>query len=298
MRNLRTLVIVTGCVLTATASARAWHDPGHAKATSTAVAACRAKLPGFFGAGAATIAHCALDPDAFTRPIAPPELHSAEAPEHYFDIELLQGTDVPPDRYAFIALCAAKQIPPPKIGLLPYAVAEWTQRLTVTFAEHRKWPNDPHIRAKCLVYAGLLAHYAQDLCQPLHTTIHYDGRAQADGSSPRSGIHLKVDALLHKPSIDVNELAALKPDRFEDLHAAVLAEFGRSHALVERVYELEQQLPEMAAPLAPAGEVERFAAERLTAAATFTASLYLSAWENSKSIVLPEWHQRPPTASK
>jgi len=158
MRNLRTLVIVTGCVLTATASARAWHDPGHAKATSTAVAACRAKLPGFFGAGAATIAHCALDPDAFTRPIAPPELHSAEAPEHYFDIELLQGTDVPPDRYAFIALCAAKQIPPPKIGLLPYAVAEWTQRLTVTFAEHRKWPNDPHIRAKCLVYAGLLAH--------------------------------------------------------------------------------------------------------------------------------------------
>jgi hypothetical protein len=288
----KTLAAALAAVLVWSADAAAWHGKGHDLATRVSLAALRKRMPAFFTAGVETIAHCSLDGDAFTRPIAPPELNEQEAPEQYFDMELLGGEPVPPSRYAFIEFCAQKGLKPNKVGLLPYAVVEWTQRLTVAFAEHRRWPEDPHISAKCLVYAGLLAHYAQDLCQPLHLTIHWDGRAKEDGSSPRSGIHNKVDALLGKLRVNPQEVAAsLRVEPMEGLLPAVLAEIDRGRALVDRVYELERQLPAMEEPLAAEGKVADFAAERLRAAARFLASLYLTAWTNSRKIELPPWHR-------
>jgi hypothetical protein len=91
---------------------------------------------------------------------------------------------------------------------LPYAIAEWTERLSIAFAEHRKYPANPYIQNKCLVYAGFLAHYAQDLCMPLHTTIHHDGRANPDGSTPKTGIHPRVDSLVEKLDMQPAQLAA------------------------------------------------------------------------------------------
>jgi hypothetical protein len=282
-------------VALAAAPAEAWHGKGHHLATMLAVQTGKDKMPEFFVRGAGTIAHCSLDPDMFTRPIAPAALHAAEGPEHFFDMEMLGGAEAPASRYDFIALCAGKSIRPEKVGMLPYAVTEWTQKLTVAFAEQRAYPDDPAIRAKCLTYAGLLSHYAEDLCQPLHVTIHYDGRAKADGSSPRSGIHAKVDALLGKLKVD--EAAVLrdaKPAPVEgDLLTAVLAEIGRSHALVERVYEMEKDLPAMDAPLPADGPAARFAADRLTAAVRFTASLHQTAWRDSATVKLPTWYRRP-----
>ena len=161
-------------------AALAWHGKGHDRAARMAVAATAEQMPAFFRKGVGAVA-----PDLFTRPIGPDQLHKATSPEHYFDVEQLGGAKVPPLRYDLIVWCVKKGIHPSKVGLLPYAITEWTQRLSVALAEHRKWPDNPHIRAKALVYAGMLAHYAADLCQPLHTTIHYDGRAKADKSSPR-----------------------------------------------------------------------------------------------------------------
>ena len=86
---IRLAICLSLCV--AAAVGLAWHNPGHQAATPLAVAAAGDKMPAFFIEGAETIAHCSLDPDAFTRPIAPPELHKAEASEQYFDLELLEG---------------------------------------------------------------------------------------------------------------------------------------------------------------------------------------------------------------
>jgi len=286
---------VAAGLLAAAGPATAWHGRGHQAATHLAVEAAGGQLPAFFAAGAATAAHCSLDPDTFTRPIAPEPLHSAEAPEHFFDIELLKDANVPPSRPEFIALCARMGLRPEKVGLLPYAVTEWTQRLTVALAEHRADPNNPHVRAKCLVYAGLLAHYAQDLCQPLHVTIHWDGRARADGSSPRSGIHARLDALPQKlrlPRAVLLRGLAPGPLPAGPLLPAVLAELHRSHALVDRVYELEKNLPAVDAELDANSPAGAFAAERLRAAAAFTASLYLTACRDSAAAKLPAWHKR------
>jgi hypothetical protein len=69
----------------------------------------------------------------------------------------------------------------------------------------------------------------------------------------------------------------------------ILARIRRTHQLVDRVYELDSQVPAIQAPIADKA-VNRFAAGRLRAAAEFTASLYLTAWANSAKIMLPDWH--------
>lgn len=272
----------------------AWHAKGHHRVTRLAVESLSDEVPWFFRGGVATIAHCSIDPDVFTRPIAPEALHRAEAPQHYFDIERLGGMEVPPYRYELLMWCGKKDIYPSNVGLLPYAIVEWTQRLSVAYAEHITWPDNPHIRSKVLVYAGILGHYAGDLCMPLHTTIHYDGRAKPDGSSPKSGIHLKTDDLIGKLSgADKITIDRQSIQPFDDLFGSVLAELTASHALVDRVYELEAEMPAYGEPLKPDGAVARFAAERLKAAARFTARLYLTAWRDAAKIKLPEWHRRP-----
>ncbi|KKL90411.1 hypothetical protein LCGC14_1904960 [marine sediment metagenome] len=289
MRNVKRFCVpALGIVLLAVGVAWGWYGTGHQRATRSACKALPGAMPTFFAAGADTIAHCAADPDLF-RLRANPALRDAEVPTHFFDLELLGGAKPPAKRSAYVALCMDKEINPAKVGYLPYAIVEWTQRLTIAFAEHRKWPGNPRIRAKCLVYAGLLSHYAQDACQPLHTTIHYDGRAKADGSSPRSGVHAKVDALLHKLKATGK---AVKPAAYKDLFAAVIGQIRRSHKLVDRVYELADKLPAPDDPLPADSPVAAFAAERLSAAEQFTASLYLTAWTNSAKVELPDWHKR------
>jgi hypothetical protein len=290
--------VLAGAVAVAAAPARAWHGKGHARATRAAVAALPKELPGFFRRGGEAIAHSSQDPDTFTRPIAPAELHAAESPEHYFDLERLGGAPIPAGRYELLTWCIKKDIPPASVGLLPQAITEWTQRLAVAFAEHRKWPENVHVRRKCLVYAGNLAHYAQDLHQPLHTTIHFDGRARPDGSSPKSGIHLKLDAALAK----LPEGAEVRIDPgqvrpFEALFQGVLGELKASHALVDRVYALERQLPAEQKPLGPDGPVSEFLRQRLKASALLTARLFLTAWRDSARLELPPWHVRPATTT-
>lgn len=301
MRLLRSIAAVAVALAPATV-ATAWHGKGHDLASRAAVAATESQMPAFFAAGVDAIANVSQDNDAFTRPIAPPELHAAEAPEHYFDIELLGGKAVPKDRYEFIEFCCRNGLRPDKVGLLPYAITEWTQRLTVALAEHRRWPNDPAIRAKCLVYAGLLAHYAADACQPLHLTIDWDGRALPDGSSPRTGIHLRVDSLPNGLRIAPRDLAGgLKVAAFDKVMDATLAEFQRTRSHIDRVYQLEPQLPPADGdqPLPP--EVAEFTTERMKAAAAFTACLYLTAWRDSAKLELPPWHRArtmPPAATQ
>ena len=263
-----------------------WND--HGTLTLAAVNALPRDIPAFFRTGGEMVAHCSFDPDA-SKNRGAPYVRGAEYPEHFIDLEFLQGRALPEYRYAYIPLCAELGVKPEKVGFVPYAVAEWTERLAVAFAEHRKWPDNPHVQHKCLVYAGFLAHYAEDLCQPLHLTIHYNGRAKPDGSSPRSGIHQKVDALIHNLAFEPDGLARgqeIVP--LKELMPGILREIEKGHALVDRVYELEDRLPSERGEK-PASEVVDFATERAREAVRFTAALYLTAWERSTQIELPGW---------
>ncbi|HEY0076721.1 MAG TPA: hypothetical protein VGB77_21740, partial [Abditibacteriaceae bacterium] len=196
-------LIIAGLLLSFVLPAQAWWPKGHSLLSHAAILALPASrganegVPDFFRAGWQTIAHTTQDPDVWKNRDAP-HLSDRESSDHYFDWEAFGDLKLPDKRSAYMALCLKNNLDPEEIGTLPYSLMESTEKLTLAFAEHRKWPQNPHIRLKCLVYAGQLAHYAQDLQMPLHVTIHHDGRAKADGKSPRSGIHTRLDSLIEK----------------------------------------------------------------------------------------------------
>jgi hypothetical protein len=284
-------------LLVGSPQAWAWNGPDHAMATQVAVSGLPDTVPAFVREGGGLMAHCSKDPDLFKKPVGGDDLTQTETPEHYIDLERLGGDEPPATRFDMLAWALHHNMTPAQIGLCPYAIIEWTERLTVAFAEHRRWPDDPDVRTKALVYAGLLAHYAEDICQPLHTTVDFNGRARPDGSSPQTGIHLKVDDLLHKlpPNLHVRlDPATIKP--FGDLRRGVWATVRSSHALVERVYALERDLPGYGQPIVADSAVGEFAKERLQASAGFTAQLILTAWVDSAQVRMPKWHERPASA--
>ena len=285
--EVKSIVAAAAAALLLGTPARGWWGDGHGILTRAAFKALPEGVPAFFCQGGEVAANVVFDADLFKNR-GVPRAYNAEHPEHYFDVELLQGRQPPSTRYAFLEMCAGAGLDPSSVGLAPYAVAEWTERLMVAFAEHRRWPQNEAIQSKCLVYAGFVAHYAEDLCQPLHVTVHYDGRVQADGGSPHSGIHKRVDALVEKLEFKPEDLArGLEITAADSLMPAILETIDQSHALVDLVYKLEGELGDAWTP-----QVREFAWERARAAARFTAVLYLSAWEKSAAVKLPDWLER------
>ncbi len=272
--------------------AQAWHDDGHFVIAFESVVRLPDDVPSFFRAGAPTVGHMSIDPDV-ARHESAPQLRAAEAPEHYIDLELLEGAPLPATRYEYIALCNELDVNPKYAGMLPYAIIEWTQRLTLAFAEHRQWPDDPAIRSKCLIYAGMLSHYSADLCMPLHTTIHYDGMADENNKSPHTGIHAKVDALLGKwPDAQWATLRTPDPVAVGNTWTFILGELARSHDRVPLVYQLESQLPEVDQPIGQSVDLQVFIFESAHRATSVTSQLFYTAWQNSAKIKLDPAHDR------
>lgn len=291
---MKKVVLVLGMTLLLIGNtSRAWWSGGHGILTRAAVKAAPDEIPEFFRTGGGMIAHCAFDPDV-SKNRGTPVVRSSEHSEHYIDLELLKGRSLPKSRYEFIQLCAELGTRPEKVGFVPYAVAEWTERLAVAFAEHRKWPDNVYIQNKCLVYAGFLAHYAQDMCQPLHLTVDYNGRRRPDGTVLHKGIHEKVDALVEFLDMESADLAeAQEISAFDNLMIDISKLVENGHSLVDSVYDLADSLPNprnkewTAVP-----EVIEFAHERARESVRFTASLYLTAWRISKAVELPSWLNR------
>ena len=270
-----------------------WWSNGHGILTRAAVKALPDEIPEFFRAGERFVAHCAFDPD-ISKNRGAPHVSGSEHAEHYLDLELLQGRSLPKSRYEFTQLCADLGIRPEKVGFVPYALAEWTERLAIAFAEHRKWPDNSFIHNKCLVYAGFIAHYAQDMCQPLHLTIHFDGRREPDGTVLHKGIHEKVDALIEFLEMEPTDLA--RDHRIESLDSLmeeILKAFEAGHAMIDQVYELADSLPFVGSTdWTPVPAVIDFANGRARESVRFTASLYLTAWKLSEKIKLEGWLDR------
>jgi hypothetical protein len=273
-----------------------WHTSGHVKVARAAAAAQPADVPAFFRAGADTIGQAAVDPDMM-KDSATPRLRTVEYPEHYIDWEVVDRISLPDDRHAFMAYLAERKVTPRDAGFVPYAIVEGVERLTIAFAEHRRWPDDPRIQQKILLYAGLLSHYASDLQQPLHTTIDHDGRALPDGTSPQTGIHTIVDGLFDTIPLDLEGWTPKIPiQAYEDHWLAIKAELGSSHALVDEVYRLE---PLMRANVdrgdaPPAPELVAFTTQRFEVTGLWLANLFYTAWQRSAAIQLPPWHHRDP----
>jgi hypothetical protein len=276
------------------APAHAWLTQGHSIIAAGAVKSLPTEVPKWFRNGVPQIAHDAQDPD-IQKSKDLKFMNEAESPQHYLDTELLQGRPLPVSRKDFYKVCAELNLDPSNVGELPYSIAEYTQRLTMTFAEARRYPKNPYIRTKALVIAGVLAHYGGDACMPLHVTNDHDGRAKADGSSPFTGIHLRVDSLIERLDMKPKDLAKGQNIQvFPDLFPAIEAEMKKSAGKVDLAYQLESQLPpkKKEDPWTASPQIQDFTTERAREATNFVASLFLTAWRDSAKIKMPEWYVR------
>ncbi len=283
-------LLAAGLLLAGAQGASAWHAEGHRQIAQGALDILPPELPEYFRSGGATLAPLALEPDLW-KTDATPVLRAGESPEHYLDSERLRLGRRTPERSAHLAALGKEGLTLTEVGALPWAIAEWTDRLALAFAQHRRHPRDGTFKVKTLIYGGILAHYSGDLVQPLHTTIHHDGWELPDGSSPKSGIHHRVDDLLGIARFDRHAArAGLEPSAYAELDAAIDTELAASHERLDALYSsMEPLLLESRTTTALPQELEAFTCERYRAGVRFLASLYLTAWQRSASLELPEW---------
>jgi hypothetical protein len=256
---------------------RAWWVKGHEAVAEAACAALPDELPPFFRAAGKHLAHYSGDPDRWKNRAAI-HLSAAEGPDHFLDLENYHGKDLPRDRYKAIALLIELKERPEKTGMLPYAIMENYDRLSCAFYDYRQDPKSDAVKAKSLVYAGILAHLTGDCAMPLHTTSAYDGRVGADGKTVQRGIHAKIDAFPERFGLTAEEMARdQKPRQIDNVWDHVLKTIRESHKHVDRCYELDRA----GAFDKPTDESRKFILERCRVGAQFTMDLWYTAWLRS-----------------
>jgi hypothetical protein len=261
-------------------AARAWWVKGHETITEAAAVGLPDEVPAFFRAAGRSLAHFAGDPDRWKNREAR-TLRLAVSPEHFIDLEDLEGNDPPPDRFQALALMHKLQKAPDKVGLLPYAIIEGYERLAVAFYDYRKEPANPAVPMKCLVYAGNLAHYTTDAAMPLHTTRDYDGRKGPDGTITQKGIHAKLDGFPEKFQFTPEEVArGLDARAVEDPWAYTLKFIKESYTYIDKAYELDAA----GGFDTPTEESRAFVMARCRAGAQFTMDLWYTAWLKSAKL--------------
>ncbi len=291
MRAIRVLLWCLAATALAADPAGAWWAEGHARIDGAAALVLPEDMPEFFRRGADRITSYSMDPDLWRAPELP-ALRSAEGGNHFLDLELLKGRELPPTRREYHALCRELEVDPFLVGTLSYSIQEWHDRLAFAFREHRARPDDEAVRAEVLYIAGVLSHYTGDASQPLHCTVHYDGRAGADGSSPKTGVHAQMDALPGRLRLEPAVIAeGLKIKAPEDVFAFAVTAIRESNRRVDLVYRLEDELPPAEGPLegGPDERVVELGRNCCAAGAELTATVWYSAWLKSADISLPAW---------
>ncbi|MGL4423033.1 MAG: hypothetical protein ACRCZF_20385 [Gemmataceae bacterium] len=281
MRMWRVLGAAVFLLALVASLAPAWWVKGHENITAAAAARLPDELPAFFRNGGKHLAHFAGDPDRWKNRDAP-FLRRSEEGNHYLDLEDLEGKTLPAtNRFEGMALMQSLKKEPYKVGFLPYAIQEGTERLALAFYDHRKDPENESIRMKVLVYAGTLAHYTTDAAMPLHTTRDFDGRIQPDGTVIQKGIHAKLDGFPEKFKLSVEEICrGLEAQPVDDVWAHVQKFLAASHAQIPKCYELDAAK----AFEEPTDESRAFVLGRCRMGAQLTLDIWVAAWNKSAKL--------------
>jgi hypothetical protein len=266
--------------------ATGWWSGGHETIAEAAAARLPDDVPEFFRRGGKHLAHFSVDPDRWkNREMA--FLRRMEEGNHFLDTEDLDGKQLAATHRfdAMKMIYGELKKEPNRVGMLPYAIVEYYEKLTVAFYDYRKDPNNPAIPMKCLVHGGTLAHYTGDAAMPLHSTRDYDGRPQPDGTVKQKGIHAKLDGFPEKNGIRPEEVArGLEAKKIDDVWAYTLKFIDESHTHVARCYELDAA----GAFDRPNDESRAFVLARVRAGAQFTLDLWYTAWVRSEKLP-PHW---------
>ncbi|MBX7104915.1 MAG: hypothetical protein K1X57_12590 [Gemmataceae bacterium] len=265
----------------AVGAARAWWVIGHETITEAAALILPDDVPAFYRAAGKSLAHCAGDPDRWKNKEAV-FLKSTIAPEHFLDMEDLDGNEPPRNRFVAYALLNKLNRDPEKVGSLPWAIMEGYEKLMCAFYDYRQEPGNPAVAMKAVVYGGNLAHYTTDACMPLHTTRDYDGRKGPDGKMKQKGIHAKVDAFPELNKFAPEEVCrGLQAKAIEgDVFDHVIKFIKESHTHIDECYRLDAA----GAIANPTDASRKFIMARCRAGAQLTVDIWYTAWLRSEKL--------------
>src|SRR5947207_11167019 len=120
---MRRLFLLAGSVLAlalfGVGVAPAWWVKGHETLTEAAATVLPDDVPAFFRAAGRSLAHCAGDPDRWKNREAK-FLKPVVSPEHFLDLEDLDGNTPPRMRFEAYALLNTLKRDPEKVGMLPW----------------------------------------------------------------------------------------------------------------------------------------------------------------------------------
>jgi hypothetical protein len=271
---MRKVVIVSSLLIVfLVGGLHAWWTKGHGTIAEAAAAGLPDTMPAFFRAAGKHFNHLAAEPDRWKEGTR--FLRAAESPNHYLDLEYLEGNKLPDDRYQAIQLLAQLHQKPDATGMLPYTIMEDYERLARAFADVRAQPENETVKMKCIVYAGVLSHYTGDCMMPLHTTKDYDGKRKDMGGFQQKGIHAKIDGYPEKNGFTAEEIGrGLHAVPVEDVWAYVQKRIEESHTYIEKCYEIDKA----GGFDNPTPESREFIMQRCRAAAQFTMDMWLNAW--------------------
>jgi hypothetical protein len=289
-RTLLVALLYTATGVITAAAARRWGYHGHEIAGRAAATRLPAEMPAFFRTATGQLSYLNPEPDRW-RGERFRELGEAFRYDHYIDIEIVPDSAlVARDRWQYVAMLSRAGInnPPRDAGLLPFHIVELYQRLLVewqlwrteTNPEKKRW-----IEQRILNDAGTLGHYVTDAANPHHTSVHHDrwaeGYPNPRGFTTEPGFHGRFESAFVETHIEQNELLPriTQPRRLVDARAEILAHIRRSHARLERLYELDRI--ERFGPDTKNAAHEEFAIERLAAGANMLRDLWWTAWVRS-----------------
>jgi hypothetical protein len=276
-------------------SAWPWGNEGHMAINRVAAEKLPSDVPVFLKDAAEQLAYLGPEPDRW-REKSVLALKASQEPDHFIDLEMVEGMTLPPDRYSYYRALEAKrqQTPgqpdsllPEKVGLQPYITMEIFGRLTVAFREYRHairdHANPEFAERNAIFYSGWMGHYVADAANPLHTTVNFNGwtGANPNGYTTDHTIHWQMEGVFvaanfkHLPFADLVPAQARKlHDPFQDY----LAYLQKSHGYVEQVYQLEKGGGFDGAGTPASRE---FIEQRMAAGAEMLRDLWYTAWLDS-----------------
>jgi len=297
-------------VLLLTNPAWPWGNEGHMMINRVAAEKLPAEVPAFLRNAEEQLAYLGPEPDRW-RERSELALKLSQDPDHFIDLELVEGMTLPADRYSFYRALEAKrkQTPsqaetflPEKVGLQPYITMEVFERLVVAFREYRHALRD-HTSTElaernAIFYAGWLGHYVADGANPLHTTVNYNGwtTANPNGYTTAKTIHWQMEGVFvaaNQKQLKFAPLVPDKPTKLEKPFQDYLAYLRKSHGYVEQVYQLEK-----AGGFAAEGtpQSRRFIEERMAYGADMLRNLWYTAWLDSAVDPSPYVQPKPASA--
>lgn len=284
-----------------------WGSTGHTDINQVAAEKIPASMPKFLHTKAAVrkIAYLGPEPDRW-RDESPSALNNAQAPDHFIDLERIEGLGpLPLGRYDFYKLLYAKRAAttaadhpddylPDRVGLQPYITMEVYKRIELAFRAYREMKQKKQktdvIEGNIIFYMGWLGHYVADGAQPLHTSIEYDGwiGPNPEGYTTQHGIHAEFETdFVNRVVPSATSFANLvnAPERVSDPFNDYIKYLEASHAFVSQVYALDKA---KAYEGAGSPEAVKFVDQRLAAGAQMLVNLWYTAWlQSGEPLPLP-----------